>query len=874
MWLALLADWAGPAHAAEVDPLDVVGLYRDGIVLAADAATGPDDPASRLGRMLFEARIDALDRLQASLQADLAAPKTRAKDVRAFLDTLERDRSLHDADKLVFLDLVGTVGDVVQAMPAGKRRNQLLVRLTDDEEALRQIEDRYREEVRAVGLTDGTRGMRQTRERWDAYLDAIRAERSAEAILAAHADQLTVHASAERGWKDNPLELFGTSLPEGTFVLTFDDGPDQRYTPEILDILAEHGVRAVFFEVADNVAQEGEQDALIETAQAALTRRILAEGHLLGNHTWSHQNLPKMSDRELAKQVDLAAKALDQVGNTDVVLFRPPYGERDTRVLQALAKRKTRAYLWNVDSRDWADPIPESIAATVREQVQGARHGVILMHDVHAQTVEALPLILDQLERDGIRLVLWDGSAIVAPGDAAVAQAPDDEPPAPASLYARSWAVVVGVDKYTRWPRLSYAVHDAEGVQEALIERYGFEPDHVISLFDKDATRQRILEVLGDELPTRVGPEDRVFVFFAGHGATRRMPDGSERGYIVPVDADAQHLQSRSVAMSQLSDIAEAMPAKHVLFVMDACYSGLALTRSGGVSVTDPRRYVREVTRRPARQILTAGGADEPVADAGPGGHSIFTWNLLQGLEGPADLDGNGFITATELAGYVAPRVSAVSKQTPAFGNLVGGAGGEFVFALDGAQTLLSDLSPSTPSAGATRGAELERARQLLAATEARNAELVEAMAQMQDQLAAIRGDRGATGGGTEGDQAEAQLLHTYGLTMFRKGKYAEAYEAIRRAAEIDDSDVEIVNNLGYMLQKLGAYEASLPQLQRVIELDPERAVAYLNLGDSYRELDRADEARAAYTRYLEMVPDSPARQRIEAWLTGPAGAP
>ncbi|MEZ4237757.1 MAG: caspase family protein [Myxococcota bacterium] len=588
---------------------------------------------------------------------------------------------------------------------------------------------------------------------------------------------------------------------------------------------------------------------------------------MLGNHTWSHRNLPKTSDAVLAQELDLATEALDAASGGEVVLFRPPYGERDARVLSALEARKTRAYLWNVDSRDWADPIPESIAASVHEQVQKVGHGVILMHDVHRQTVAALPLILDQLEQDGIRLVLWDGSAIVTPGEAAVASAPEAEPPD--ALPGASWAVVVGVDRYASWPRLAYAVRDAQGVRDALVDRFGFPADHVVSLFDGDATRQRILEVLGDELPARVGPDDRVFVFFAGHGATRRLPDGTDRGYIVPADADRTHLQSRAVAMSQLADVAEALPAKHVLFVMDACYSGLALTRSGGVGVTDPRRYLREVTKRRSRQILTAGGADEPVADGGPGGHSVFTWTLLQGLEGPADLDGNGFVTATELAGYVAPRVSSASRQTPAFGELLGGAGGEFVFPLAGG-TLLSDVSASPASAGPARGVELERARELIAATEARNAELVAAMTAMQGELAALRGRRGAD---ADDPAAEAELLHGYGLQMYRKGKLAEAYEAIRQAAELDPDNVEIVNNLGYLLQELGGYERSLTYLQQAVALDPDRAVAYLNLGDSYRELGQAEPARAAYGTYLQMVPDSPVRDRIEAWLAGDGAA-
>src|SRR5687767_10086925 len=157
-------------------------------------------------------------------------------------------------------------------------------------------------------------------------------------------------------------------------------------------------------------------------------------------------------------------------------------------------------------------------------------------------------------------------------------------------------------------------------------------------------------------------------LFRAGHGITRKLPNGRSLGYIVPVDADTSQFQSTAISMTALQDASEAIPAKHVFFVMDACYSGIALTRGGAAQGGDPRKYLEEITRRAARQVLTAGGADEQVADNGPNGHSIFTWTLLQGLEGRADLNGDGVITASELGAYVGPAVSSLSRQTPAFG--------------------------------------------------------------------------------------------------------------------------------------------------------------------------------------------------------------
>jgi tetratricopeptide (TPR) repeat protein len=295
-----------------------------------------------------------------------------------------------------------------------------------------------------------------------------------------------------------------------------------------------------------------------------------------------------------------------------------------------------------------------------------------------------------------------------------------------------------------------------------------------------------------------------------------------------------------------------------VWFVTDACYSGLALTR-GAAGSYDPQRYLAEVTRRKARQILTAGGADEQVADHGPNGHSIFTYTLLQGLSGAADLNGDGYVTASEVGSFVPPRVSGLSKQTPVFGSLVGSEGGDFVLQLREGQELLSD---ATAPPAATDPTMLDRARALLAAE---NDELKRQLAAMRAQLDRFAASRGAA---PADPKADAARLHTLGLQAYREGRLAEAVEALSKAADLDPENVEIVNNLGYLRQKLGDHAAALPLFERAVKLDPERAVAYVNLGDSLAALGRASEAAAAYRRYLELFPTSPRRAAITAWLT------
>src|SRR5205823_5726864 len=196
------------------------------------------------------------------------------------------------------------------------------------------------------------------------------------------------------------------------------------------------------------------------------------------------------------------------------------------------------------------------------------------------------------------RFLSWDGQNFIddplqMTQTAAAAAAPAPPPP----LYHESWAVLIGIDNYTKWPKLQYAVNDANGMKEVLLKNFRFKPDHVITLLNEEATREKILSVLGDTLsnPKNIQRDDRVFVFFAGHGTTRKLPSGRDLGYIVPYDADTQNFQGQSISMTNFQDISESIPAKHVFFIMDSCYSGLAVTRGQAQN-----NYLREMSRRTA----------------------------------------------------------------------------------------------------------------------------------------------------------------------------------------------------------------------------------------------------------------------------------
>jgi hypothetical protein len=197
-------------------------------------------------------------------------------------------------------------------------------------------------------------------------------------------------------------------------------------------------------------------------------------------------------------------------------------------------------------------------------------------------------------------------------------------------------------------------------------------------LLDGEATKVTILQSymrFTDE--HRIGRDDRIFFFFAGHGHTvgggRR-----ETGFLIPVDGDAND-RSSLIRWDEFTRNADLIPAKHMFFLMDACYGGLAVHRKA--APTGSMRFLQDLLQRYSRQVLAAGKPDQPVSDSGGtrSGHSIFTSHVLDALDGAAALS-NGLITANSLMAYVYEKVGAdeYSQQTPHYGSFEGD--GDFVF--------------------------------------------------------------------------------------------------------------------------------------------------------------------------------------------------
>ncbi|NEU30893.1 polysaccharide deacetylase family protein [bacterium LRH843] len=185
---------------------------------------------------------------------------------------------------------------------------------------------------------------------------------------------------------------------EKLVALTFDDGPENHYTPIILDILKEKGVRATFFAMGKQVRKH-----------PAMMKRIVAEGHAIGNHSYNHPDLRKVWSSKVINEIQSTQAEFMRVTGRTPDIIRPPYGaltKADTAILNELGLRNI---LWSVDTVDWKGVSADEIVETVQNTIHPG--GVILQHNFESTTgaldgsVEALPKIIDDLRGKGYKFV-------------------------------------------------------------------------------------------------------------------------------------------------------------------------------------------------------------------------------------------------------------------------------------------------------------------------------------------------------------------------------------------------------------------------------------------------------------------------------------
>ena len=179
-------------------------------------------------------------------------------------------------------------------------------------------------------------------------------------------------------------------------ALTFDDGPHPRYTPQILDVLDQYGIKATFFVVGVNAKYY--PDALSD---------VIKRGHEIGNHTYSHPHVSCLNTATLTDEVELCESMIYGLTDYKTKLFRPPEGMIDADVRTVLRSLDYKVILWDIDTRDWAHESPERIAEYVISNI--ASGDIILMHDYVAHnspTVDAIKIFIPALLEKGYKFVV------------------------------------------------------------------------------------------------------------------------------------------------------------------------------------------------------------------------------------------------------------------------------------------------------------------------------------------------------------------------------------------------------------------------------------------------------------------------------------
>jgi peptidoglycan/xylan/chitin deacetylase (PgdA/CDA1 family) len=182
-------------------------------------------------------------------------------------------------------------------------------------------------------------------------------------------------------------------------ALTFDDGPDSLWTPCILEILSYYKIKATFMCVGEMVQRHPE-----------VLCRLVKEGHIVGNHSWDHPHLTKLTAEDIREQVLRTAEEIECIAGVKPCLFRPPYGDLNQMARKEILQLQNQIILWNVDSEDWKGLDGPRITSKVISHVSSG--SIIVHHCANSHisgTVQALPYIIEILKEQGYTFSLISG---------------------------------------------------------------------------------------------------------------------------------------------------------------------------------------------------------------------------------------------------------------------------------------------------------------------------------------------------------------------------------------------------------------------------------------------------------------------------------
>jgi len=206
------------------------------------------------------------------------------------------------------------------------------------------------------------------------------------------ATQNQKHANAPA--PEEPGITFNSVHVDGPYIaMTFDDGPSATLTPKLLDLLAARHIKVTFFVIGENAAEHPE-----------IVARAAREGHEIGNHSWSHPNFGKMSDDGVRSQLRRTDDAIKNATGERPTLMRPPYGSITAHEKHWIHDEfGYRVILWDVDPYDWKRPGPAVVRNRILKETQPG--SIVLSHDIHPGTIEAMPSTLDALAAKGFKFV-------------------------------------------------------------------------------------------------------------------------------------------------------------------------------------------------------------------------------------------------------------------------------------------------------------------------------------------------------------------------------------------------------------------------------------------------------------------------------------
>lgn len=187
---------------------------------------------------------------------------------------------------------------------------------------------------------------------------------------------------------------YNTCNVEGPYIaLTFDDGPHATLTPKLLDILKEKGIKVTFFVLGECVA-----------ANPAVLQRAAAEGHEIGNHSWDHKSFLKGGGSGVASEINQTNAAIESATGKKPALVRPPYGAANATITKRLNEEfGLKVIMWDVDPLDWKVRNSAHVKAEILKSTKPG--SIVLSHDIHPTTVEAMAETIDALKEKGFKFV-------------------------------------------------------------------------------------------------------------------------------------------------------------------------------------------------------------------------------------------------------------------------------------------------------------------------------------------------------------------------------------------------------------------------------------------------------------------------------------